>query len=105
MSEGGSVQEQVLERAIKDERFRQEVLNNPRAVLARDYNVHIPETVSIRVIEDTTETLTIVLPPRQEAVQDLSDAELEGVSGGWIRPPLSWTCPQPSMSACCPKGV
>lgn len=94
MMEGRTLQEQVLERAIKDERFRQEVLTNPKAVLAREYNIHFPETVSIRVIEDTTETLTIVLPPKQEAMQELSDAELEGVSGGWVRPPLSWTCPQ-----------
>jgi hypothetical protein len=63
-------------------------------VLAREYNVHLPEMVSIRVIEDTTETLTIALPPKQESLQELSDAELEGVSGGWIRPPLSWSCPQ-----------
>jgi hypothetical protein len=89
-----AVQKQILERAVKDERFRQELLSNPRAVLARDYNVDIPETVSIRVIEDTAETITLALPPRQEALQELSDAELEAVAGGWIRPPLSWSCPQ-----------
>ena len=84
MIEGGTVQEQVLERAIKDERFRQDILNNPRAVLAREYNVHLPETVSVRVVEDTADTLTIALPPKQETVQELSDAELEAVSGGQI---------------------
>ena len=84
MIEGGTVQEQVLERAVKDESFRQEVLNNPRAVLAREYNVHIPATVSIRVVEDTADTLTIALPPKQESMQELSDAELEAVSGGQI---------------------
>jgi hypothetical protein len=84
MTEGGSIQEKILERAIKDERFRQEVLTNPRAVLAREYNVHVPEMVSIRVVEDAVDTLTIVLPPRQEAMQELSDAELEAVSGGFI---------------------
>ncbi len=84
MIEGGTVQEQVLERAVKDEGFRQEVLNNPRAVLAREYNVHIPETISIRVVEDTANTLTIALPPKQESMQELSDAELEAVSGGQI---------------------
>ena len=84
MIEGGTVQEQVLERALKDERFRQEVLTNPRAVLAREYNVHLPEAVSIRVVEDTANTLTIALPPRQESMQELSDAELEAVSGGQI---------------------
>ena len=64
MIPGRTIQEQVLERAAKDERFRQELLTNPRAVLAREYNLHVPETTSIRVIEDTAETLTIVLPNR-----------------------------------------
>jgi hypothetical protein len=95
MIEGGTVQEQILERAIKDESFRQEVLTNPRGVLAREYNIHVPETISIRVVEDTADTLTIVVPSKQEALQELSDAELEAASGGWIRPPISWTCPQP----------
>jgi hypothetical protein len=89
MIEGGTVQEQVLERAVKDESFRQEVLNNPRAVLAREYNVHVPETVSIRVVEDTADTLTIALPAKQETMQELSDVELEAASGGGVQ--IGWT--------------
>ena len=95
MAEGGTLQERVLERALKDERFRQELLTNPRAVLAREYQVHIPETIGIRIVEDTADTLTLVLPPSQGTMQELSDAELEGVSGGWVRPPITWACPQP----------
>src|ERR1051326_2514755 len=79
-----TIQEQVLERALKDEAFRKALLTNPRAVLARDYHIQVPETVGIRVVEDTAETLTIVLPPRQEALQELSDAELEAAAGGFI---------------------
>lgn len=89
MIETVTVQEQILERAVKDEDFRQEVLTNPRAVLAREYNVHIPETVNIRVVEDTSNTLTIAVPPKQESMQELSDAELEAVSGGQVR--ITWT--------------
>jgi hypothetical protein len=58
-----TVQEQLLERAVKDESFRKALLTTPRAVLAREFNVQVPETVSIRVVEDTAETLTIDLPP------------------------------------------
>ena len=26
--------------------------------------------------------------------------ELGQAAGGWIRPPLTWSCPQPSASGC-----
>src|SRR5690348_6300043 len=82
MNTKSTLQEQVMKRALIDEAFRQEMLSNPRMVLARDYNVHIPETVNIRVLEDTTAVITFTLSPRQGAVQELSDAELEAVAGG-----------------------
>ena len=40
---------------------------------------------------------------RKETLRQLTTDELKQVAGGWIRPPLSWSCPQPSMSACCPQ--
>jgi len=34
----------------------------------------------------------------------LVDRELAGVVGGWtLRPPITWSCPQPSQSQCCPQ--
>jgi hypothetical protein len=31
----------------------------------------------------------------KETVQDLTETEADQVRGGWIRPPITWTCPQP----------
>jgi hypothetical protein len=39
---------------------------------------------------------------RKRTLKDLT-GQGAGPKGGWIRPPISWGCPQPSMSACCPK--
>ena len=85
-----TVQEQVMARATKDEAFRQRIAADPRAVLSSEYNVHIPESVNVRVIEDSANTVSIVLPAAEDAVQDLSDEELEEIAGGTWRE-FTWT--------------
>jgi len=78
-----TVQEKLVARAVKDQDFRQQVLSNPREVLANEYNVVLPEQITVRVLEEAPNTLSIVLPPPEEAVQELSDEDLEAVAGGW----------------------
>jgi natural product precursor len=40
----------------------------------------------------------------KQTIRVLDSQELANVAGGWIRPPISWTCPQPPpSSAHCPK--
>lgn len=94
-----TIQEQVMARAMKDASFRQALLNNPRAVLAREYNVHLPEHVTVRMLEEAPNTLTLVLPSREEAVLELTDADLQAASGGdGPHHPLSYyidECPLP----------
>jgi hypothetical protein len=51
-------------------------------VLAREYHLHLPKHVAVRVLEETPSTFTLVLPAREEAVMELTDAELQAVDGG-----------------------
>jgi hypothetical protein len=39
----------------------------------------------------------------KQQVRVLVTDDLAEVAGGWIRPPLTWSCPQPSGSVCCPR--
>ena len=38
-----------------------------------------------------------------DVIRTLSDSEMSQVAGAWIHPPLTWSCPQPSASECCPR--
>jgi hypothetical protein len=38
-----------------------------------------------------------------DVIRTLSDSEMNQVAGAWIRPPITWSCPQPSASECCPR--
>jgi hypothetical protein len=35
------------------------------------------------------------LKVNKETVKDLNAKELKKIKGGWIRPPITWSCPQP----------
>jgi len=42
----------------------------------------------------------------KQTIRVLSSGTLDGVVGGWIRPPISWSCPQPvASSSNCPKEM
>ena len=55
-----------------------------RVEIAPGTTIKVARQAVVRVVEDTADTLTIALPPKQESMQELSDAELEAVSGGQI---------------------
>jgi hypothetical protein len=39
----------------------------------------------------------------KQQVRVLVADDLAQAIGGWIRPPITWSCPQPSASGCCPR--
>lgn len=46
------------------------------------------------------------LSVNKQSIRVLAGEELIQVDGGWIRPPLTWSCPQPPPSSSnCPKTI
>lgn len=74
----------LIERAWKDDKFRTELLANPKAVIAREAGAAIPDNVNIRVIQEDASTRYLVIPanPTEVSEGELSDDELEAVAGG-----------------------
>ena len=77
------VLEAVVDRASKDPVFRKLLLTDPRGTIDANFGVRIPETFRIRFIErDPDLDALIVLPDLQVTNAELSDQDLEAVTGG-----------------------
>ena len=72
----------IAEKAWKDEAFHKEVLANPNKVYEQHMGQPLPPGVTIKVVEDTPNTVHFVIPARPAHAGELSDSELENVAGG-----------------------
>ena len=79
----------VIAKAWQDEEFKQELLNQPRATIIREWGLEdIPDNVDIKVIEENPNTLYMVLPMKPVIAngEELSEEQLESVAGGFCAP-------------------
>ncbi|WP_431858162.1 NHLP leader peptide family RiPP precursor [Azospirillum sp.] len=83
--------DRALARAETDADFRQRLLADPAAALAEE-GAAPPAGCTVTVVADTASHAHIVLPyaPSESGPSDLSDQDLDGVAGGFIRPPSWW---------------
>jgi Nitrile hydratase, alpha chain len=84
---GGSraeVERSLIQRSLEDEEFRQRLLDDPKGTMEQELGSRPPESIEVRVVEETAETIYLVLPSRSADAQgrELADQELEEVSGG-----------------------
>jgi hypothetical protein len=79
--------EAVLERATVDREFRQQLLADPRRAILERFGVSIPAAFNVRFVEkDDGVDALIVLPDFRRPDGELSDGDLDAVSGGHAQP-------------------
>jgi hypothetical protein len=84
----------ILDRAVTDRAFRQRLLVDPRPAILESFGVMIPATFRIKFIErDANVDALIVLPDEQHG-GELSDDDLETVSGG-VAESAEWSDDEP----------
>ena len=78
------VERRLVERSLQDEDFRQRLLDDPKGTLEQELGRGLPEGVQVRAVEESADTIYLVLPSASAVGQDgsLSDQELEAVAGG-----------------------
>ena len=84
MNQRQQLEQQLIERAMKDESFRKQLIENPGATIEAETDIKIPETMNIRVLEEDPKTFYLVLPftHGNTPEMELTEAELESVAGG-----------------------
>ena len=96
------MERRLIQRSLQDESFRQRLLKDPRATVEQELGVQLPADVQVQVVEETADTIYLVLPSASPTgeVGELSDLDLEAVAGGASAGCPSITddpgeCPQP----------
>lgn len=87
------MERRLIERSLEDEDFRQQLLEDPRSVVEQELGTRLPEDVRVVAVEETRDTIYLVLPGVTSAGEtgELSDRELESVSGaGWGSVETEW---------------
>jgi hypothetical protein len=79
------MERRLVERSLADDAFRVRLLEDPKAAVEQELGTRLPEGMRIVAVEETADTVYLVLPLSSQADQpgdELSDRELERVAGG-----------------------
>jgi hypothetical protein len=77
-------EQKLIEKAMKDESFRKQLIENPKEVIEAEFGKKIPESININVMEENAHTVYLILPQvsAQNSEMELTEAELFDVAGG-----------------------
>ena len=78
MKTAADLKARILSRAGEDGDFRARLVADPRAAVADEIGMTVPEGFNVMVHEDSATTAHLVLPPSPE----LTEADLAMVAGG-----------------------
>jgi hypothetical protein len=78
------VERTLVQRSLQDEDFRQRLLDDPKGTVEQEFGSRLPESVEVRVVEESAQSIYLVLPSASRLGQgeELSDQELEAAAGG-----------------------
>jgi hypothetical protein len=85
MNQKKQLEQMIIEKAIKDELFREQLKSDPKETIERELGFKIPDSINLTVLEEDPQTVFLVLPDSggSRMADELTEAELEGVAGGW----------------------
>ena len=84
MNQRQQLEQKLIEKAMKDETFRKQLIENPGAAIEAETEIKIPETMNIKVLEEDPKTFFLILPhlEKHDHEIELTESELQRVAGG-----------------------
>ena len=94
MNKRQELEQKLIEKAMKDELFKHQLLKDPKGAIEAEFGVKIPDTLNINILEEGPKTFYLVIPhiPSLGAAEELTEAELESVAGGTLFTEQEWSC-------------
>jgi Nitrile hydratase, alpha chain len=92
---------QLIEKAWKDDGFRQALRSDPRGAVEKLLGGKLPAGMQVKLLEETADTFYLVLPakPDRAPAGQLTDQQLDAVAGGdWTD--TCATCPHTCDVTC-----
>ena len=79
----GEIQDLLSKFATNNPKYREALIKDPRSILEKQFNTSLPSGMHVKAVEETADTIYVVVPyiPAQGA--ELSDNALEMVAGGF----------------------
>ena len=78
----GEIQDLLMKFSKSNPQYREALIKNPKAVLEGQMGGKIPAGVTVKAVEETPNTIYVVVPYVAKAGDELSDGDLEAVAGG-----------------------
>jgi hypothetical protein len=72
---------EIIAKAWKDPTFKRKLMNDPKSAL-KECGCTVPDNVNMKVIEDSENSYTFVIPHSPKNATELSEKELANVAGG-----------------------
>lgn len=84
--------QQLIEKAMKDRDFRKQLLEDPKTVIEAETGLKMPESVNLHVYEESHGIVYIVLPNKSAATDEteITTDELERVAGAGDAAGTKW---------------
>ncbi len=76
-----NIESRVVRRAWADESYRQRLLDDPKTALAEEIGVPLPDRLRVRVVEEQSDLMYIVLPVDISGIPVETVQVMMGVSG------------------------